>query len=68
MMMMMTMTTTTTTTMMMMMIMFLWTHKEVALAPHPVVGLVFQKGGEKCRKRSKSKQPNSNQIKQQLKE
>ena len=23
---------------------FLWTHKEVDLAPHPVVGLVFQVG------------------------
>ena len=25
---------------------FLWTHKEVALAPHPVVGLVHQVGDE----------------------
>ena len=24
---------------------FLWTHKEVDLAPHPVVGLVLQVGG-----------------------
>ena len=26
---------------------FLWTHKEVGLAPHPVVGLVFQEDVEK---------------------
>ena len=26
---------------------FLWTHKEVDLAPHPVVGLMFQVGDTK---------------------